>query len=107
MKQNKKGQTDSGLLSIFVIIMSSLIFIAMICFLVYDVVSNGYERREIRKDFCRGELVYGSGSISYCDGKPFVCNDDSCFYVSKYEDCSTRYVYKGVSRTECDEVDLE
>lgn len=35
----------------------------------------------IEYDFCSGNLIHGSGSIMYCDGKPFVCNLDKCDYL--------------------------
>jgi hypothetical protein len=61
-----------------VIILIALIVVVSLC--ANGHCKNGYS---VKQDFCKEGLSYGSGSIDYCKGKPFVCAADlsNCYFL--------------------------
>jgi len=69
-------------------------------------------QENVRKLFCNSTIVFGSGRIDYCGGKPFVCGFDNgiggyiCNWVERPvigEECRTTMV-GAVSTRHCEEV---
>jgi hypothetical protein len=74
---NKKAEFD---LIPFTFLLIPICFIIMIGAMVYEVHNNQHNA----ESFCHGNIVYQEyrNNVLYCDGKPFVCADNICNYVT-------------------------
>ena len=87
----------------FLIMYGWAILIVLVCLGAIIYFSNAPSRGE---DFCKGDLANGRGAIDYCDGKPFICQNNVCHWVERPvvgEECTTHVIGKSVI-TKCEEV---
>lgn len=87
------------------------LYIGLCTFLVFSIFwALDYSHRytayiDHMNKICNGSFIKGRGDINYCAGRPIICSEKGCMYVSAYEDCYPVVLGRTVI-TKCDLVQL-